>query len=68
VVTEFSEIKDAVNDMKTVKWCDLFTMGPHRNFHRVALGYINQVFQQISGCNLITCMLFCHDFVSAHQC
>jgi hypothetical protein len=29
-------------------------MGPERNFHRVALGYVNQVFQQISGINLIT--------------
>ncbi|PQE29638.1 sugar transporter STL1 protein [Rutstroemia sp. NJR-2017a BBW] len=29
-------------------------MGPERNFHRVVLAYVNQVFQQISGINLIT--------------
>ena len=29
-------------------------MGEERNFHRVVLGYVNQVFQQISGINLIT--------------
>jgi len=28
--------------------------GSERNFHRVVLGYVNQVFQQISGINLIT--------------
>jgi hypothetical protein len=55
VRAEFVEIKEAVLDMKTVKYSDLFTMGPERNFHRVCLGYINQVFQQISGINLITC-------------
>lgn len=29
-------------------------MGPDREFHRIVLGYVNQVFQQISGINLIT--------------
>lgn len=41
-------------EMKEHGWADLFSMGPERNFHRVALGYVNQVFQQISGINLIT--------------
>jgi Sugar (and other) transporter len=54
VRTEFIEIKDTVLEMKDHGWADLFTMGPDRNFHRVALGYVNQVFQQISGINLIT--------------
>ncbi|EPE30675.1 MFS general substrate transporter [Glarea lozoyensis ATCC 20868] len=54
VQTEFMEIKDTVLEMKSAGWADLFTMGPERNFHRVALGYVNQVFQQISGINLIT--------------
>lgn len=54
VATEFSEIKDTVLELKGVRWADLFTMGEDRNFHRVALGYVNQVFQQISGINLIT--------------
>ena len=29
-------------------------MGPDRHLHRSMLAYINQVFQQISGINLIT--------------
>ena len=51
---EFAEVKDTVLDMKEHGWADLFSMGPERNFHRVVLGYVNQVFQQISGINLIT--------------
>lgn len=54
VHSEFSAIKDTVLEMKDSSFKDLFTMGPDRNFHRVALGYVNQVFQQISGINLIT--------------
>jgi MFS family permease len=33
---------------------ELFTMDKNRHFHRVVLGYVNQMFQQISGINLIT--------------
>jgi len=29
-------------------------MGPDRHLHRTVLAYVNQVFQQISGINLIT--------------
>lgn len=47
--TEFAEIRDAVLDTKDYGYKDLFTMGPDRNFHRVVLAYVNQVFQQISG-------------------
>ena len=54
VLVEFAEIKDTVLEMAGARWKDLFVMGPERNFHRVVLGYVNQVFQQISGINLIT--------------
>jgi len=54
VTIEFTMIKDTVLEMKEHGWADLFTMGPERQFHRVVLGYVNQVFQQISGINLIT--------------
>ncbi|CAL3972740.1 hypothetical protein PZA11_004220 [Diplocarpon coronariae] len=54
VSIEFAAIKGAVLEMKGHGWADLFTMGPEREFHRVVLGYVNQVFQQISGINLIT--------------
>ena len=33
---------------------DLFTMGEDRHLHRTILAYVNQMFQQISGINLIT--------------
>jgi len=54
IQNEFIAIKDAVLNTKDASFKDLFTMGRDRNFHRVALGYVNQVFQQISGINLIT--------------
>ncbi|ESZ96873.1 sugar transporter STL1 [Sclerotinia borealis F-4128] len=54
VRTEFAEIKDTVLEMSSYGYRDLFTMGPERHFHRVVLAYFIQVFQQISGINLIT--------------
>ncbi|GAB7349978.1 hypothetical protein MBLNU459_g0665t1 [Dothideomycetes sp. NU459] len=54
IVSEFAAIKDAVLIMQSGGFKDLFTMGEDRNFHRVCLAYVNQVFQQISGINLIT--------------
>ncbi|KAH8890466.1 general substrate transporter, partial [Thozetella sp. PMI_491] len=51
---EFMEIKDTVAEMSRGSFMDLFTMGKDRNLHRVVLAYTSQVFQQISGINLIT--------------
>ena len=51
---EFMAIKDTVLEMSKGRFRDLFTMGPDRHLHRVILAYVNQVFQQISGINLIT--------------
>ncbi|KAI9849863.1 MAG: hypothetical protein M1837_000077 [Sclerophora amabilis] len=51
---EFSAIKDTVLEMAKGKFSDLFTMDENRHFHRTALAYVNQMFQQISGINLIT--------------
>lgn len=51
---EFTAIKDTVLESSKYGFRDLFTMGPDRHFHRVVLAYVNQVFQQISGINLIT--------------
>ena len=51
--SEFEAIKDTVLEMQKSSFKDLFTMDRDRNFHRVALGYINQVFQQIGGINLV---------------
>ncbi|KAH6655166.1 general substrate transporter [Truncatella angustata] len=54
VQNEFVAIKDTVLEMSKGSFADLFTMGKDRNFHRTVLGYTNQMFQQISGINLIT--------------
>jgi MFS family permease len=51
---EFTAIKDTVLDQAKYGFRDLFVMGPDRGFHRVVLAYVNQMFQQISGINLIT--------------
>ncbi|KAI1846377.1 hypothetical protein JX266_007582 [Neoarthrinium moseri] len=54
VQNEFISIKETVVEMSKGSFRDLFTMDKDRNFHRSLLAYMNQVFQQISGCNLIT--------------
>lgn len=54
IFNEFTAIKDTVLEAQSAGWRDLFTMGPDRHFHRVVLAYVNQMFQQISGINLIT--------------
>lgn len=51
---EFSAIKDTVLEMSQGGFRDLFTTGEDRHLHRTILAYVNQVFQQISGINLIT--------------
>jgi len=51
---EFTAIKDTVLEMQQGGFRDLFTMDENRHFHRTVLAYVNQVFQQISGINLIT--------------
>ena len=51
---EYSAIKDTVLLQESVTMRDLFTMDENRHFHRVCLAYVNQMFQQISGINLIT--------------
>lgn len=48
------EIEASLVAAKTTRISDLFTNGPERNFHRTVLGFISQMFQQISGINLIT--------------
>lgn len=54
VKQEFTAIKDTVLLTKDITFRDLFTMDENRHFHRVCLAYVNQMFQQISGINLIT--------------
>ncbi|KAL2152738.1 hypothetical protein VTH82DRAFT_5923 [Thermothelomyces myriococcoides] len=54
VENEFLAIKETVLEMSKGSFRDLFTMDKNRNLHRTLLAYFNQVFQQISGINLIT--------------
>jgi sugar porter (SP) family MFS transporter len=51
---EYTAIKESNAELAQFGFRDLFSMGPDRHLHRVILGYVNQVFQQISGINLIT--------------
>lgn len=51
---EFAAIKDTVLLQEGAGFKDLFTMDEDRHFHRVVLAYVNQMFQQISGINLVS--------------
>ncbi|KAL2826130.1 general substrate transporter [Aspergillus cavernicola] len=52
--TEFVAIKATVLEMAQGSFKDMFTFTEDRHFHRTFLAYVNQMFQQISGINLIT--------------
>lgn len=54
IQTEFTAIKDTVLEMKKGSFSDLFQINKDRHLHRTVLAYVNQMFQQISGINLIT--------------
>ncbi|KAG8624945.1 hypothetical protein KVT40_006696 [Elsinoe batatas] len=54
VQSEYAAIYDTAQIMSQGSFRDCFTMDKDRNFHRVVLAYVNQIFQQISGINLIT--------------
>lgn len=54
IQNEFNAVKDTVFEMSKGSFTDCFKMNRNRNFHRTALAYVNQMFQQISGINLIT--------------
>lgn len=54
IFSEFAAIKDTVLENAQRGYRDLFTRDENRHLHRTVLAYVNQVFQQISGINLIT--------------
>ncbi|KAL5116709.1 hypothetical protein ACEQ8H_005458 [Pleosporales sp. CAS-2024a] len=54
IQAEFRAVKDVVFEMSQGGFMECFKFNRNRNFHRTALGYVNQVFQQISGINLVT--------------
>jgi hypothetical protein len=51
---EFKSIQATVEEMAKGSYRSLFDMSEYREFHRVCLAYVNQMFQQIGGINLIT--------------
>ncbi|KAN0063126.1 hypothetical protein ACQY0O_004290 [Thecaphora frezii] len=51
---KINEMRASLEVVKTSKITDIFTNGAERNFHRTALGFTSQMFQQISGINLVT--------------
>ncbi|KAM5343043.1 hypothetical protein ACJ41O_014009 [Fusarium nematophilum] len=54
VENEFKAIKETTMEMSKGTFSDLFQRNKNRNLHRTAIAYVNQMFQQISGINLIT--------------
>ncbi|KAF5136621.1 Sugar transporter STL1 [Metarhizium anisopliae] len=54
VENEFRAIKDTVAEMSKGSFADCFARDNNRTLHRTIIAYVNQMFQQISGINLIT--------------
>lgn len=54
VENEHKAINDTVLEMSKGKFSDLFARDNNRTLHRTILAFVNQMFQQISGINLIT--------------
>ncbi|KAJ4173167.1 hypothetical protein NW754_012177 [Fusarium falciforme] len=54
VENEFKAIKETTMEMSKGSFSDLFQRNHNRNLHRTLIAYVNQMFQQISGINLIT--------------
>ena len=54
VQNEFKAIKDVVLEGAKGSFADAFKFNRNRNAHRTVLAYVNQMFQQISGINIIS--------------
>lgn len=67
IANEFESVRLTVQEMSKGSYASLFQMSEYREFHRVVLAYVCQMFQQISGINLITyyvclCAVHCTHF------
>jgi sugar porter (SP) family MFS transporter len=51
---EFLQIKDAVIEMSKGSFGSAFSMGDYRHVHRTCLAVVLQIFQQMTGINLVT--------------
>ncbi|PHH89772.1 hypothetical protein CDD83_5308 [Cordyceps sp. RAO-2017] len=54
VENELQAIRETVAEMSKGTFADLFARDKNRTLHRTLIAYVNQMFQQISGINLIT--------------
>lgn len=54
IKSDMMEIRETLRETSSATLKDLFTMNENRNFHRTVLAFVIQMFQQISGINLIT--------------
>lgn len=54
IQNEYRSVQQTVKEMSKGSYRSLFQMTEYREFHRVVLAYVCQMFQQISGINLIT--------------
>ncbi|QIW95239.1 hypothetical protein AMS68_000757 [Peltaster fructicola] len=54
IQNEYKTVVDTVQEMAKGSFSDCFAQNNNRNLHRTVLGYVNQMFQQISGINIIT--------------
>ncbi|KAG5952931.1 hypothetical protein E4U53_007489 [Claviceps sorghi] len=54
VENEFRAIKETVSETSQGRYADLFACDKNRTLHRTIIAYVIQMFQQISGINLIT--------------
>lgn len=51
---EYKAVIETVHEMAQGGFSDCFRTNPNRNLHRTILAWVNQMFQQISGINIIT--------------
>ena len=54
VENEFRAIKDTADEVSKGTYAEVFARDKNRTLHRTLIAYVNQMFQQISGINLIT--------------
>ena len=54
VEAEFLAIKETTDEMSQGTYSEVFARDENRTLHRTLIAFVNQMFQQISGINLIT--------------
>jgi MFS family permease len=55
IQSEFLAVKDVVFEMEKGGFRECFKFNRNRNFHRTALAYVNQMFQQVGSAHALVC-------------